>query len=316
MARASRTALLVLVAVFSFVATFAAALVPGSDRFDLGKPSFDLFRTKTLHDDTVQQGFAFDNVNRRLFVAQRRNGAADTAGNLCITQLDFSGKQVAHMHLIGFGHGVSFGAQADGSVTYLWTEVDPNKGGYGARLARFKFVSGTTLSHTSTDVKKFTPVAAATEHTCTIDPVTKRLVVRYHMSGEKHIAAYNLADATKGDFTKPLANFKQPTPKTLGTRFQGYTAYGQYLYLLTGDSYDDSGGKVNSEVTSIDMSTGIVKQGPILTKAGSSLKFREPEGLAIYQTASGEVRLFLGFASGDPGDRRSNLFYKNYTLTT
>lgn len=316
MARTSRTAFLILAAVLSLAAPFVTALVPRSDHFDLGKPSFDLFRSKTLHDDTVQQGFAFDNVNRRLFVAQRRNGAADSAGNLCITQLDFSGKQVGHMHLTGFGHGVSFGAQADGSATYMWTEVDPNKKGYGARLGRFKFVSGTTLSHTSTNVKRFTPIAAATEHTCTIDPVNKRMVVRYHMTDGKHIAVYNLADATKGNFTKPLANFKQPTPKTLGTRFQGYTAYGQYLYLLTGDSYDESGGKVNSEVTSIDMSTGIVKQGPVLTKAGSTLKFREPEGLAIYQTASGEVRLFLGFASGDPGDRRSNLFYKNHTLST
>lgn len=90
-----------------------------------------LFRRKTLHDDAVQQGFAFDNVNCRLFVAQRRNGAAASSGNLCITQLDFSGKQVGYMHLTGFGHGVSFGAQAEGLATYLWVEVDPNKGGTG-----------------------------------------------------------------------------------------------------------------------------------------------------------------------------------------
>lgn len=118
-------------------------------------------------------------------------------------------------------------------------------------------------------MEKFTPIAAATEHTCSVDPVNERLVARYHLSDGKHIAVYNLADATKGDFSKPLANFKQPTPTTLGTRFRGYTAYGQYLYLLTGDSYDDSGGKVNSEVTSVDMNGGTVKQGPVLTKAGS-----------------------------------------------
>jgi hypothetical protein len=59
------------------------------------------------------------------------------------------------------------------------------------------------------------------------------------------------------------------------------------------------------------MNTGKVVQGPTLTKAGSTLEYREPEGLAIYKTAAGEVRLFLGFASGVAGDRRSNLFYKN-----
>ncbi|KXX76156.1 putative major teichoic acid biosynthesis protein C [Madurella mycetomatis] len=297
------------------VASLAAAVVPNSRRFDLSKPSYDLFRHKILHDDTVQQSFAFDNVNRRLFVAQRRNGADASSGNLCITQLDFSGKQVGYMHLKGFGHGVAFGAQASGSATYLWTEVGANSKGYGKRLARFKFVNGKTISKTSTSLQKFTPVPAATEHTCSVDTVNNRLVVRYHLSGKgKYIAVYDLAAATKGDFSAPLANFKQPLPETKAKNFQGYTAYGRYLYLLWGDSYDTSGGKVNSQVASVDMNTGKVVQGPLITKAGSTLSFREAEGLAIYKTAGGQVRLFLGFASGKAGDRRSNLFYKNATV--
>ncbi|MFF7856902.1 teichoic acid biosynthesis protein C [Streptomyces sp. NPDC007904] len=289
----------------------AAAAVPVSQRFDLTQPSYDLYRGKSLRDATVQQGFAFDNVNRRLFVAQRRNGTSETAGDLCITQLDFSGNYVGHMYLTGFGHGVAFGAQGVGSSTYLWTEVEANSGGYGKRLARFKFTSGTTLSNTSSALTKYTPVSAATEHTCSIDPVNNRLIVRYHLSDGKHIAVYDLAAATNGDFSSPLANFKQPSLPTLSPTFQGYAAYGQYLYALTGTSYEANGGVVDSEITSIDMNTGAIKQGPVLTKAGESLDFREPEGLAIYKTADGEVRLFLGFASGSSGDRRSNLFYKN-----
>ncbi|WP_033329415.1 hypothetical protein [Streptomyces yerevanensis] len=80
---------------------------------------------------------------------------------------------------------------------------------------------------------------------------------------------------------------------------------------LTALDYEVNGGVVDSEITSIDMNTGAIKQGPVLTKAGESLGFREPEGLDIYQTADGEARLFLGFASGSSVDRRSNLFYKN-----
>jgi hypothetical protein len=298
----------------AIAASLVSAAVPNSPRFDLSKPSYDLFRSKPLHDDTVQQGFTFDNVNRRLFVSQRRNGASDTSGDLCITQLDFSGKEVGHMYLKGFGHGVSFAAQADGSATYLWTEVDANKNGYGQRLARFKFVDGATLTKSSSSLKKYTPVATATEHTCAIDPVHNRLVVRYHLQGAKHIAVYDLAAATKGNFSTPLADFKQPLPKTKGKNFQGYTAYGRYLYMLWGDSYDASGGVLNSEVASVDMNTGKLVQGPLITKAGSTLSFREPEGLAVYKTAGGEVRLFMGFASGKAGDRRSNLFYKNATV--
>ncbi|KAK4107258.1 hypothetical protein N656DRAFT_785469 [Canariomyces notabilis] len=308
-----------LAAFIALAASLATAVVPNSPRFDLSKPSYDLFRHKTLHDDTVQQSFAFDNTNRRLFVAQRRNGASPESGDLCITQLDFSGKQLGYMHLSGFGHGVSFGAQADGSATYLWTEVDANSKGYGKRLARFKFGSGTTLSSTSgkDKLQKFTPVPDATEHTCSIDPVHNRLVVRYNLSGKdkgKYISVYSLTDAIKGNFSSPLANFKQPLPKTQGENFQGYTAYGRYLYLLWGDSYDASGRKVNSELASVDLNTGKVVQGPLITKAGSTLEFREPEGLAVYKTADGQVRLFLGFASGKAGDRRSNLFYKNVTV--
>ncbi|MCZ4511007.1 teichoic acid biosynthesis protein C [Streptomyces sp. ActVer] len=289
----------------------AAAAVPGSQRFDLTQPSYDLYRGKSLRDVTVQQGFAFDNVNRRLFVAQRRNGTSETAGDLCVTQLDFSGNYVGHMYLTGFGHGVAFGAQGVGSSTYLWTEVEANPGGYGKRLARFQFTSGTTLSNTSSALTKYTPVSAATEHTCSIDPVNNRLIVRYHLSDGKHIAVYGLAAAANGDFSSPLANFKQPSLPTQSPTFQGYAAYGQYLYAMTGTSYEANGGVVDSEITSIDLNTGAIKQGPVLTKAGESLDFREPEGLAVYRTADGEVRLFLGFASGASGDRRSNLFYKN-----
>ncbi|KAJ5175122.1 uncharacterized protein N7482_000999 [Penicillium canariense] len=289
----------------------ASAEVPSSKRFDLSKPSYDLFRSKPLHDATVQQGFAFDNTNRRLFVSQRSDGSSETSGDLCITQLDFDGNYIGHMYLTGFGHGVSFGAQADGSSTYLWTEVEANSNGYGKKLARFKFSSGSKVASSSSSLEKFQPISGATEHTCSIDPVNNRLIVRYNLSSGKHIAVFDLDEATDGNFSTPLANFKHPSANTKSATFQGYAAYGQYIYLLTGNSYDVTEGAVNSEITSVNLNTGAVVQGPTLTKAGSTLSFREPEGLAIYETAGGEVRLFLGFASGTAGDRRSNLFYKN-----
>ncbi|KAI9923937.1 hypothetical protein ASPWEDRAFT_435722 [Aspergillus wentii DTO 134E9] len=288
----------------------ASAAVPPSQRFDLSAPSHDLFRSKSLHDATVQQGFAFDNTNRRLFVAQRRDGSSETSGDLCVTQLDFNGKVEGHMYLTGFGHGVSFAAEGVGASTYLWTEVDSNKNGYGQKLARFEFKSGTTLSHSAASLTKFTPVDGATEHTCSIDPVNNRLIVRYNKDG-KRITAFDLEDASKGNFSHPLTDIKHPSLKTLSSTFQGYAAYGQYLYLQTGNSYDVTKNKINSELTTIDINTGAIVEGPTLTKAGSTLSFREPEGLAIYETATKEIRLFLGFASGKGGDRRSNLFYKN-----
>ncbi|KAK9357526.1 hypothetical protein V1504DRAFT_464270 [Lipomyces starkeyi] len=62
----------------------ALAAVPSS-RFDLSG-SKDLFRSKSLHDVTVQHSFAFDN---------------DNTGALRITQLDFDGKYIGYMYLMG-----------------------------------------------------------------------------------------------------------------------------------------------------------------------------------------------------------------------
>ncbi|PGH02001.1 hypothetical protein GX51_04933 [Blastomyces parvus] len=302
-----------LLAVCLTLATVALATIPSTKRFDLSKPSYDLFRGKNLHDNRVQQSLAFDNVNRRLFIAQLRDGTGDTSGDLCITQLDFSGNYQGHMHLNGFGHGVSFGAQGGaGGETFLWTEVEANGNGYGRKLARFKWKNGSTLSQSSGALAKFTPIAGATEHTAFVDQLANRLVVRYRKGGSKHIAAFDLDAATKGDFSTPLVNFPQPAlDKFKSKAFQGYAAHGSYLYLMTGTSYEASGGEVNSQVASIDMNTGKIVQGPTLTKAGASLPFREPEGMAVYKTKDGEVRLFLGFATGKSGDRRSSLFYKN-----
>ncbi|EEQ86027.1 teichoic acid biosynthesis protein C [Blastomyces dermatitidis ER-3] len=260
--------------------TVALAAIPSSKRFDLSKPSYNLFRSKSLHENRVQQSFAFDNINRRLFVAQLRDGTGATSGDLCITQLDFSGKYLGHMHLNGFGHGVTFGAQGtrDGA-TYLWTEVEANGNG---------------------------------EHTAFIDQLANRLVVRYQHKGGKHIAAFDLDAAARGDFANPLVNFPQPVLDKFKSKvFQGYAAHGSYLYIMTGTSYEASDGEVNSQVASIDMNTGKIVQGPTLTNAGSSLPFREPEGMGVYKTKAGEVRFFLGFATGKRGDRRSSLFYKD-----
>lgn len=120
------------------------------------------------------------------------------------------------------------------------------------------------------------------------------------------------------DFAHPLANVAQPTD--LGT-FQGYTIYGEYLYLLEGDAYSntnpppsDCGSATiagNSRITSVHLNTGQVQQHRVPTKAACTLSYREPEGMAIYRTVGGETRLFFGFASGGSGARRCNVLYKN-----
>ncbi|MGW0086472.1 phage baseplate protein [Streptomyces sp. NPDC003393] len=287
----------------------ASASVGTTPRFDLSQPSYDLFRDKVLHSKRVQQSFAFDSVNKRLFVAAKRAGSAESAGDLCISHLDFHGNYISYMHLNGFGHGVAFGVQASGGTSYLWIECEANGNGYGTKLTCVKYSAGTTLDASSTAIGKFQPISGATEYTCSVDPVYNRMIVRYHKDGAKHIAVYDTSDAFRGDFSNPVARF---TPPAISGTAQGYTLYGSFMYYLTGNAYSSSNPSPgNTYLTSINVNTGAVAQGPTLTKAGSTLVFREPEGLAVYRTDAGESRLFLGFASGEEGDRRSSIFYKN-----
>ncbi|MFI5588504.1 teichoic acid biosynthesis protein C [Amycolatopsis sp. NPDC051758] len=285
----------------------AAADVPVSPYFDITQPSYDLFRSKMLHESHhVMQGFAFDNVNRRLFVVQAQNGTS--GDDLCVNQVSFSGELLGSMHLAHAGHGVSIGVEAVGTASYIWMECDADgttTDARGTALARFKFVDGGTPS-----VKKF--LTGSKTITCATDPVYNRIAVRRSEGGKMWYSVYPLASAAAGDFSAPLAHFAQPALSTTSVTFQGYTILGSYLYTLDGEGHADAA-DINSYVTRIDMNTGAVKSRA-LTKAGESLVYREPEGMAIYRTAAGETRLFLGFGSRSSMDninRYANIFYKN-----
>ncbi|MFF5778691.1 teichoic acid biosynthesis protein C [Streptomyces virginiae] len=288
----------------------ASADVTATKRFDLSEPSYDLFRSKDTHGARVQQSFAFDWENKFLFVATKRSGSAESDGDLCINKMDFDGNFISYMHLDGFGHGVAFAALPSGSGTELWIECAANTKGFGTALAPITYKANTTLGSPAA-VAAYQPIAGATEYTCSVDPVHRRMIVRYHTSGGKCIAVYPLSAFETRNFGTPLVDFKQPT---ISGTAQGYALYGSYMYYLTGDAYPGDGtptGDGNTYVTSVDINTGAVKQGPVLTKAGSTLHHREPEGLAVYRTDAGEARLFIGFATGLEGDRRSSIFYKN-----
>jgi len=232
----------------------AAATVPTSQRFDLTQPSHDLFRAKPLFQQTVMQSFTFDVVNRRLFVAQLRNGgSSDANGDLCITQLDSAGNQLGHMFLTGFGHGVSIGVEPAGSTPFLWTEVD-SVNGRGTRLARFPFRNGQTLDHRSTALQKHLPISGVETVTCATDPIYNRLVMRYRKGRDFRFAVYNIVDVRNGVYDRKLADI--PQPAGLGT-IQGYTAYGQYLYLLDGDAYSSINPPPgNTHVNSVSLNGG------------------------------------------------------------
>ncbi|MFC4118589.1 teichoic acid biosynthesis protein C [Nonomuraea zeae] len=276
-------------------------------RFELTAPATSLLWKKAMYDETVLQSFAIDNANGHIYTIQVRNGGgSDAAGNLCLTKLSLTGTILGHMYLTGFGHGVQIGVEPSGSSAYLWTETDGISDGEtsrGSRLARFKFVNGQTLTTSSSALTKYSPIAGVDNTTCAIDPSTNRLIMRYYGSTGFRIAAFTLASVKAGAPSK-LYDIDQPSG--LGT-FQGYAAYGNFVYILTGNSYEIAP-EGNTYITCVDLRTGEQVQRA-RSVAGKSLDFREPEGMAI-QIVSGAPRLCLGLASGVEKARKASIFYK------
>lgn len=167
----------------------ASAAVATTKRFDLTQPSYDLFRSKDTHGARVQQSFAFDWVNKFLFVATKRTDSPESAGDLCINKMDFDGNYISYMHLNGFGHGVAFAALPSGSGTDLWIECAANDNGYGTALTPIRYTANTTLGSPAASAA-YRPISGATEYTCSVDPVYQRMIVRYHTSAGKRIAVY------------------------------------------------------------------------------------------------------------------------------
>ncbi|GAA5702264.1 hypothetical protein Save01_03081 [Streptomyces avermitilis] len=346
----------------------AFAAVPASERISLAGDVSTLLWNDDIYPNTVLQSFAFDNVRGHIYLAQVLAGSKSSEnGRLRITKTDLTGKVLGAMNLtegggLGWGHGVSIAAEATATYVRLWVEVDAltvDEGdAVGLQLARIKFVDGATLTPQSAGIEKHLLVQGAANVTCAIDPIHNRLIQRGKVNGAMRYYVYALSDVLARKYT-PLATFTQPalnytgqvrnslTDNTWATEkytgiFQGYTAYGQYLYMLDGNAYNncdraDFNKKLppspspafvkwcqeqgfpgapktsgNAHLTTVDMNTGeIVEQRHITS--GESLTYREAEGMAI-QVVGGKPRLCYGFAGGESGARTTTIMYKNAVI--
>ncbi|MEU4394186.1 hypothetical protein [Kribbella sp. NPDC023855] len=286
----------------------ASAALPASPRFDLGATPKHLFGPKLLNESHhSMQGFTFDDVNRRLFIVQGENGG--TGADLVINRVSASGSVLGWMAIRGAGHGVSIAAEAVGSTTYIWVECDADENtndGRGTALARVQFKHGLVRKSIASTAKFF---RGSNTITAAVDPVNKRLMVRRKENGSFYLSVWPLATARYGRASDRLVHVRQPS---VAETFQGYTFYGKYAYLYygTGQTNPDN---INSTIRCLDLNTGKFVGSPAVTRAGSSLVYREPEGIAVHRMDSGRMGLFYGFASrpsGGGANRYANLYYK------
>jgi hypothetical protein len=145
-------------------------------------------------------------------------------------------------------------------------------------------------------------------------------VMRYRRDGSFRYALYHLSHVRQDrpSYT-PIADVAQPDV-LIGTVFQGYASFGQYLYLLDGQIYSDTNppeGKGNAHLTRVNWRTGEVEQR-VRTIDGHELHRREPEGMGVWLDNPGQLSSArLGFAFGtsltaDPADDRlCTVFFKD-----
>jgi receptor-binding protein len=285
----------------------ANAVLPPSPEFDLGATPVHLFGPKLLHESHhSMQGFTFDDVNRRLFIVQAENGGS--GADLVINQVSGSGEVLGAMTIKRAGHGVSIAAEPVGDITYIWVECDADSNddsGRGTALARVQFKN--IVRESIADDAKF--FKGSDTITAAVDPENKRLMVRRKENGSFYLSVWPLSKARAGLSADRLVHVKQPS---VAETFQGYTFYGQYAYLWYGDGQTNPD-NINSTIRCLDLNTGEFTRGPAVTRAGSSLTYREPEGMAIHRMDSGDLALFFGFASRPSGggdNRYANLYYK------
>ncbi|ULL13298.1 Tat pathway signal sequence domain protein [Paenibacillus sp. H1-7] len=296
-----------------------------SKMFDLSSEATEIIRDKALHNGTVLQSFAFDNVNRHIYVVQLMAGgqqlpgesapvsgsSRDKNGDLTLTQLDWDGNELGYMFLKGFGHGVQIGVETVGETAYLWTETDAvteGSSGWGTQIARFPFENGSIMTPDSPELEKHRLIEGADRTTVNIDPANGLLTMRYRKDGAFRFGVYDLEQVKSRNY-EPVADVPQPK---VGT-FQGFASYGGYLYLLEGTSYGSGGSEPptgNTYITVVSLTSGDVVDKQLIT-AGNTLSFREPEGMAI-RIPDGKhpqkAELSFGFASNFTPSRLANIY--------
>ncbi|MFF8410019.1 hypothetical protein [Streptomyces omiyaensis] len=302
---------------------------------DPAGPSGRLLHKGDLAHNPAPQAIATDTKNDRIFVLQVESTTDKRLGHLILNRFDrTTGKRLDHMRLIGFGHGLSLGAEADGTDTYLWTECgplhivdadDPARAfAVGTTATRFKYdpVNTPVLDAETAVLPRFTPAVGNTATGPSYDPtVAAPTVTVMHIEGEeRHFTRYDGASAKAGTWnrsgervtlprTQPHATVAPSLPQTpalaKNLSFQGFQTIGDVLYVYQWAKFAVGTNPGHTLLRRFSWTTGLpIDAEPVLVTAAPGLVHREPEGLsAEIDPATGKRRLLFGFSNTIPGEK-------------
>lgn len=289
---------------------------------DLSSPTRHALSAVTLHESTVMQSFAYDDVHDVWMVLQlmQEGRFHQTAqqhldqGDLTLNEVSPSGELLGFMYLHGFGHGLTLGLEPSAAATYVWTETSARHegrhasalaGSYGTKVARFRWRPSAELRPTSAAVSTYSANSGLPEESPVVDHHHNRIAIEYYSTYYRKFrwALYPLDRFKRRDFT-PIR--RSTWPAALGSITDQGWAYANDTTMINynGTAYSSSNPTGNATLFQVSIATAtgkIVKRSPITS--GARLVSREPEGITLLGRS-----ICLGFASGRAGERRAEVF--------
>lgn len=266
---------------------------------------------------TVHQQAAIDDATGEAYATQVISGgrqlAGETApvpfderarrGDLAINRIGPNGALLGVMYARGFDHGAGLGLQRTGGTLYLWTGYDAalapvGSNGYARKVCRFEFEDGAVLDIGSPAVTVYDPKPGFDHITASVDAANDQVGLRYHQSGTDYLAVYRLSTFTPADPGTPIYAERSIDVEA---QYQSWALYGEYAYTWHGYSGDRTFFTIYSFTTSSVVDEVTIDQHAEVT-------YREAEACNIIRAGLEDVAVMWGFATGDTGDRRINLY--------
>lgn len=267
----------------------------------------DFLIDKANSHTSVTQSFVIDYVNNHIYSAQVEDNK--TTGNLILTKMSLTGNILEKMYLKNFGHAGQIGVSHENGKVYLWCECDgalhSNGMNYGTKICKFEFKNNTTVNgHAG---KVFDLVPGMIRVSVAVNQETNRLGVRYmDNNGMCYVSVYEYNSIITGN-PKLLSTIT--IPKVIHSNNQpnqGFAVVGDFLYYFTGYGYDQTNNVNNSKLHCFDLKGKKIYEYLITHRL--DMIMREPEGVFIRQISETEHEIYLGFASGNAGARKFNIF--------
>lgn len=272
--------------------------------FDINNKSAASYKENlSLSDVTVMQSFDIELDRNEMYFAQLKSG---TKGDIILTKINTANNSIlGTMTLKNFGHSTNICIEEDGTYTYIWTEcdglADSNGDIWGSKVCRFKFSNGATVTNNTGTV--YDLLQGHTNLSPSIDKLGNTLLIRSRKDGKVFFTVFNLNSVL---INKPviISQFEN-TQGVNVISHQGHDIYKNYIYNFEGVS-KTAERESTAYITVMDIK-GNVKYRKLIDVA-NTLNFREAEGIKVKQIDTNTHELYIGFASGQTGSRKANVY--------